>query len=341
MSVTIKDIATRLDLNFSSVSRALNNKPGVSEKTRKLVEKTAKDMGYQPNTLAKGLVSKNTNTIGVIMPDIINPVFGEITTGVIQTAKDHGYDTFICITNWDEKKEEEYLHTLLEKQVAGIIAKTVNNSFSKLFSSAEVPIVGFESWHGTQAFSSVESDNIMAGRLAGEHLKECGYKHPVLLPGPENSIAALQRSEGFFQSYNNIEDKSCKSMIFYGDYNIDSGYESFSHIIETHPETDAVMAGNDVIALGVLKYLNEHKIKEGKDIGVIGFDDITVSRLPNIDLTTVKQPKYSIGRIMTNLLLEEVDCINKGLSYYPQRILLEPSLIIRKTTRKKKNPAKS
>ncbi|MBI9101338.1 MAG: LacI family DNA-binding transcriptional regulator [Spirochaetales bacterium] len=335
MNVTIKDIANKLNMNFSSVSRALNNKPGVSDNTRKLVIRTAEEMGYHPNTLARGLVSRTNNTIGVIMPDIINPVFGTITTGLIETANNNDYDVFLCITNWNRKKEEDYIYTLLQKQVAGIIVKSVGDIDSPLFSSINIPLIGYESWSSTHHFSSVSTDNDKAGHIAGEHLIEYGYRKTAIFPGPENSFAGLIRCEGFYRACKDHDISPDKSRMFFGDYNIESGHKLASRLIKEFPDTDSILAGNDVIALGVLQYLEENNIKAGEDLGVVGFDNISFASLPHIELTTIKQQKYSIGRIMMNLLFEEINNKKQDIENFPQRILLEPELIVRSTTCKR------
>jgi len=332
MKVTIKDIANKLDLNFSSVSRALNNKPGVSEETRKLVEKTAKEMGYQPNIIARGLVSSRTRTIGVIIPDIINPLFGEITTAVIETANQNNYDVFLCISNWKKEKEEDYIHTILQKQVDGIIIKSVSNLHSKLLEDIIVPIVGYESCPTNHKFTSISTDNIKGGSIAAEHLLDYGYTNTVILSGPVNSSASANRRRGFIEAFQAKGLEYDESRIYFGDYNIESGYSTAELIFKEHPNTDSIFTGNDVMALGVLQYLAENKLSPGKDIGVLGFDNIHISRLPQIRLSTIKQPKYSIGRIMTNVLLDEIMNYNNGVENSPQRILLEPKLIIRETT---------
>ena len=332
MKVTIKDIAQKLDLNFSSVSRALNNKPGVSEETRRLVMKTAEEMGYRPNVIARGLVSRSTKTIGVIIPDIINPLFGAITTGVIETANAADYDVFLCISNWDSNKELDYIHAVQQKQVDGLIIKSVSDLNSKHLEEAHVPVVGYESWAMNNKFSSVSTDNIKGGYIAAKHLIECGYRRTAVISGPENSSASLFRRQGFMKAFeeHNLEYDSSKFCI--GEYDIQSGYTFAEQIIKEHPDTDSIFTNNDVLALGALMYMEENGIRPGKDIGVIGFDNIAIAGMPQIQLTTVKQPKHSIGRIMVNLLLDEIKNEKDDIVHYPQRILMEPELIIRKTT---------
>lgn len=330
--VTIKDIAHKLDLNFSSVSRALNNKPGVSEETRKMVMETAKEMGYRPNVIARGLVSNVTKTIGILMPDIINPLFGEITTAIIETANENDYNVFLCISNWNNEKEIDNIHAIQQKQVDGIIAKSVSDESGLLLENASVPVVGYETWMKNNKFSSVSTDNKKGGYIATKHLINCGYRKTGILHGPINSSEGLHRRNGFYKAYKEHSLTYDKSLLYFGDYNIKSGYSLARKLLKEHPDCDSVLAGNDVIALGVLQYLEEQGIKPGEEFGVIGFDNISFSHLPQIQLTTVKQPKSSIGRIITKLLFEEIKNKKEGIQNSPQRIMLEPELIIRKTT---------
>jgi len=334
MKITIKDIAQELNLNFSSVSRALNNKPGVSEETRKLVVDTAKRMGYKPNVIARGLVSSITKTIGVIIPDIQNPVFGDLTTAIIETANESEYDVFLCITNWDHEKEADYIQTVQQKQVDGIIIKSVQDGHSELLVDAQVPVVGFESWSGNNQFSSVSTDNKKGGYIAGLHLIESGYKNTAIVSGPINSTASINRRQGFMKACAENNMNVDTSLIYYGDYNIKGGYQIAKKVLKEHPDVDSFYACNDVMAIGVLQCLEENGIKPGKEIGVIGFDNIKMAGLPQIRLSTVKQPKNSIGRILTKVLLDEIHNKQEDIQNIPQRILLEPELIIRDTTQK-------
>ena len=332
MKVTIKDIAKKLDLNFSSVSRALNNKRWESEEPHRFEMDMAKEMGYRPNVIARGLVSRTTKTIGVIIPDIINPLFGEITTGIIETANSCDYDVFLCISNWDSRQELDYINTVQQKQVDGIVIKSVSDKNTNLLETASVPVVGYESWTANNKFSSVSTDNIKGGYLAAKHLIDCGYRKSAIFSGPENSAASIFRREGFIKAFQEYGHDFDSSKFCIGEYDINSGYNMAKQLLKEHPDTDSIFANNDVMALGVLHYLAEAGIKAGKDIGVIGFDNIKMAGLPQIQLTTIKQPKHSIGRIMINLLLDEIKNHNEHIQHYPQRILLEPELIIRKTT---------
>ncbi|HAK45761.1 MAG TPA: LacI family transcriptional regulator [Spirochaeta sp.] len=336
MQPTIKDIAKELDINFSSVSRALNNKPGVSEETRKLVIKTAAGMGYKPNSIARGLVNRSTKTIGVILPDIINPVFGAIATGIIDTANANDYDIFLCISNWSNKKERDYIHTIQQKQVDGLIIKTVDDSNQKLFKDIQVPVIGHESWSTNINYTSVSTDNEKGGYIAAKHLINCGYRKTGIIEGPIYASAGVYRRKGFIQGFRDSGLEFDENRIFSNKYDIESGYSLARELFNSYPDTDSIFNGNDFMALGTLKYLEENNLKPGKDVGVIGFDNIGMAGLPQIKLTTIKQPKYSIGRIMINVLLDEIAIKNQGNENFPQRIMLEPKLIHRGTTCRQK-----
>ena len=183
MNVTIKDIARELGICYSSVSRALNGKPGVSQETRKKITETAERMGYRPNELARGLVSRISKTIGVIIPEILNPLFNEITTGILETANKNKYDVFLCISNWDRKKEKEYLQTFIDKRVDGVIIKSADDSPADNFDNLNLPVIGFEKSSARENFSYVEVDNVKGGYIAADYLLECGYRKIAFIGG--------------------------------------------------------------------------------------------------------------------------------------------------------------
>lgn len=335
VSITIKDIARELSLSYSSVSRALNNKPGVSEETRKKIVKAAKQLGYRPNIIARGLVSKITGTIGVIFPEIVNPIFGEIMTGIFATADEHQYDIYLGISNWQTDQEEKLLDGFADKRVDGILVKSTDDSHRNLDKHADAPIVCFESWPDDVNHSSVSTDNFQCGYIAANHLLDCGYRNTAIVAGPKNSSAMHARYQGVLKAYSEHQVQFDDSRRYEGEYNIGSGYRLANHALNDHPEIDSIIAGNDVVALGVLKSLAENRRVPGDEIGVIGFDDIELAGLPQIQLTTVRQPAASIGRIVMQLLLDEISNRRKGIHTAPQRIFLAPSLVERQTTRKR------
>lgn len=170
MSPTIKDIAKELGISYSSVSRALNGKKGVSEETRKDIEQKARDLGYQPNDLARGLVNRMSKTIGVIIPDITNPFFSEIVKGIIEASKKENYDIFLCVSNWDATREEAYLKALRKKQVDGIIIKPARDQDVNIYKEIKLPLIVLENWDQLENACAISLNNQKGGYIAAKHL---------------------------------------------------------------------------------------------------------------------------------------------------------------------------
>lgn len=331
MTVTIKDIARELGISYSAVSRALNHKAGVSEKTRSKILETAERMGYQPNSLARGLVNKVSNTIGVVIPDILNPFFAEIIKGIMETTNNFGYDILLCVTGWEEKKEKEYIKTLQEKRVDGIILKSSKDRKDQVFDNIRVPFILLESWPTSSKCSFIEVDNEKGGYIAARHLIECGYKNIAFLGGKKDSYSNRQRLDGFKKAFEENPKGIENTYTFFGDFGMSSGYEMAWKLFNGENKIDAIFAGNDIIALGVLQCAEECGIKVPQELGVIGFDNISYARLPQIQLTTIHQPKYALGKIVLETLVDEIREKDHKII---KRITLEPELIVRKTTMK-------
>lgn len=331
MNVTIKDIAKSLGISYSSVSRALNNKPEVNEETKKKVIAQAKKMGYKPNAIARGLVTQESNTIGVIIPDIANSYYGEVTESIIETANENGYTIFLCISNWDIDLEKKYLKTLQENRVDGIILKPCKDDSSRNFDDEiYVPYILLEGWTDDPEYSSVSVDNTHGGYMATKHLLERGYKNIAFIGGLSNSISTINRIKGYTNALKEYKKAVDKNLILLGEFTIDSGYDLAKKLLQNKPDIDAIFVASDVMALGVLDYANTHGYNIPDELGIIGFDDIFYADLPQIQLTTMHQPKHDLGKYTLEFLL---DRIHEGKDTISKTIVLQSKLMDRKTTR--------
>ncbi|SNR98173.1 transcriptional regulator, LacI family [Anaerovirgula multivorans] len=337
MIVTIKDIAKNTNFSYATVSRALNSKPGISKKTREIILAEAEKMGYQPNGLARGLVMKHTNTIGLVIPDIVNPFFPEIARGVEDTASKLGYNVFLCNTSWDVDKESSYLKALLEKRVDGIIIKPACDRPCS-YSNSNIPMVLLNKMPRESKHSYIEIDNFKGGYLATKHLIEAGYKRIAFLGGIEDSYSTIERLEGYIHAFKQSNYKIDKSLIVYGDYNFKTGYANMTKLMGLENPPDAAFAVNDFNALGVLQFVGELGLSVPDEFGIVGFDNIQYAAFPQIQLTTISQPKYEIGKYATEALINQ---INNKTAKFMQKIILEPELIVRKTTLNSKSVAKA
>lgn len=330
MTVTIKDVAKEIGISYSSVSRALNQKEGVSEETRALIVETAKKMGYEPNDLARSLVNRKTKTVGVLVPDINNPFFCAIVTGIMEAATEKKYDVFLCISNWDIQKEQEYIKTLRKKQVDGIILKTAYHEKKVLYKELDIPVMFLESWGSNAGGNIVEVNNRKGGYLAATHLISCGYKKIGVLAGKANSYTSNERIEGYKEALSQKCFIFQEELIINGNsFSVDGGYKATEMLLKRDSSIDAIFAVNDVMALGALQYLDENKIKVPMQVGVVGFDDITYAGLPQIMLTTVSQPKEELGRIAFGTLYQSMI---SGANEITKKLTLEPELVVRNTT---------
>ena len=323
--VTIKDIAEQTGVSYATVSRTLNH---LSPATRDKVLAAAEEMGYRPNIHARSLKTNKTNTIALVLPDISNPFFADIAYAVDEYAFKHGYTTVVCNTNWNEELEKMHLNQLQNQRVDGIIYKPAGKLPVDL-SGVSIPSVILSCIPGENN-NYIEIDNYKGGQIAADHMIGCGYKHFAFIGGSKNSQSNEIRINGYRDRLAEHGFQLNSSHIFYGGFSIESGCEMAKELLEKFPEVDGIFCGNDVIALGVLQHLMEINKRIPEDIGVIGFDDIMLAGLPQIQMTTVAQPRIQMGILSAEMLINNID----NTDDQKHHIMLEPELVVRRSTRK-------
>jgi LacI family transcriptional regulator len=290
----------------------------------------AEKLGYQPNAIARGLVMGQTNTIGLVIPDITNPFFPEIARGVEDAANELGYNVFLCNTNWNDKKERAYLKILQEKRADGIIITPVSDDDDHYLNELSIPLIYISRAPGGPDKSFVVIDNVRGGFLATKHLIESGYKRIAFIGGKTEVHSNSERLEGYKLALNMYRYKIDESVIVNGTFKSESGYEIIKRLLKTDNPPDGVFAGNDIIALGVLQYVKEYGMDVPGDFGIVGFDDIPFASYPQIKLSTISQPKYLMGKSAAQILINEIKQKDKKET---KKIVLEPELVARGTTR--------
>ncbi len=330
MNVTIKDIARKLNISYATVSRALNDRYGVHPRTREKILNTAREMNYLPNAIARGLVTQHTETIGLVIPDITNPFFPEVARGIEDRAEEAGYSVFLCNTNWERERELRYLSLLSEKRVDGIILAPVSRktSTSKEYGDRTQPLVFVSDARRGMETSYVTIDNIRGGYLATNHLIDKGYRRIGFFGAAEDELTSDERYQGYARALKDAGIREYKKFVRLGDYSTNTGNRLITGMIEDGSFPDAIFAVNDLFALSVMQGIRESGLVIPNDIAVIGFDDIHFASFPEIQLTTVAQPKYRIGRMAVDLLLDQ---IREKPGTGKQEIILEPELIVRET----------
>lgn len=337
MGVTIKDIARLANVSVTTVSRVINNKSeGVSAETRQKILQLVEELGYKPNAIARGLVTKKTKTIGLIVPDISNPFFPDIARGVEDGAHIYGYNVFLCNTDDDLEKEIEYINALNEKYVDGIIFTGTGSISSSNFRhimeliKSGIPVVMMDRRIDSDEIYGVFVDNFEGGYLAARHLVELGHRKIACITGPLKVKNARERLEGYKKALSESGIEIDERLIYEGDYKMAGGMVGMEKLLKENEEITAVFTCNDLMAYGAYKTIRSLGRRIPDDISVVGFDDIQLSQIVEPSLTTVKQPSYDMGLAAARMLIKLVE----GKKVKERVMVFKPQLVVRRSTKK-------
>ncbi len=316
-----------LGVSISTVSRALNHSPAISEETRDRVGKAALGAKYVRNNLARGLSLRRSHLIGLMLPSITNPFFAEIARGAHDAAHLKSFVILLCDTQRSKKSENLFSQTLLGSQVAGTIlaGSVIAGEDTAIWKHANVPLVLAGRRLAGLGFSSVSVDNVAVGRLATQYLIGRGHKKIMYLGGPAESPATKDRHRGYLDSMHSC---GATPWVVSGDYTMEAGFQQASQIVQSKVRPTAVFAASDIMAIGLLMGLNNLGLNVPEDISVMGCDDIPMATLVKPRLTTVHVPMYDIGSKAMELLMNLVQGETKGPV---QSIILECTLAIRES----------
>ncbi|MDO9464533.1 MAG: LacI family DNA-binding transcriptional regulator [bacterium] len=338
--ITIYDVAKKAGVCHGTVSRCLNNKGYVKKETRRRIERAAKKLKYTPNYTAQVLITKKTQIIGVLIPDISNPFYPPVTKGVYDTVKKSGYHIILGNSYNELEEENSILKSFLFRGVDGIIfictEKKEEESTSQIleeFIKRDIPIVLIQRDGVNLSVDRIFINNIKGAYEATLHLIDIGHNRIGFISGATKSISSRERKEGYRKAllkHNLLIDRN---LVLEKGLGKEGGYEGMKQFLKMeHPPT-AVFAVNDVIAMGAMMAIKERGKKIPEDIALVGFDDIYPSAILNPSLTTVSQPKYEQGRLAAQLLVRRMtgdkDC-------FPENITLDTRLVIRESTLRKK-----
>jgi LacI family transcriptional regulator len=330
LKLTIAQIAKLANVSKATVSRALNGSGYVSEETRKKILEIVKKYDYVPDSKAVSLSKKKTNTIGIILPSVSGPFYGEVLKGAEEVLIHEGYFTLLVVldsNNNIKKARERYLKVIREKRVDGAIIfdPMLDQKTAIRIVEYGVPVIFL-----VKVFKEADSvtiDNFSASVAMMEHLiKDHGYKNIAFVRGPETSIDSEERYKGYMFS---VQKYGLETYVFNSDLTYEGGRKVFEKIKPFLKNLDAIFCANDEMALGIVKELKNEGIHPGEDIAVVGFDDAVWT--PHIEppLTTVHQPMYEYGKVAASRLLDRIrypDTFQKPLT-----IKLNWEIVIRKS----------
>lgn len=308
MKVTIKDIAKEANVSTATVSKVLNNKDQrISSETRALVLKIAKEKKYIRNSMARSLVTRKTNTIGLILPDITNPFFPELARGAEDKANEAGYMIMFANTDDDAEKETRYLNMLAGKMVDGIILtqSAHKEGNAKTLEALKLPIVLIDrDMELKNIRGRVLVDNFNGAYDGVSYLIERDHEKIAFITGPFSTTTSKDRLKGYEKALIDHNISINRQLIFEGEYKGQWGIDATEIILNKQIDVDAIFCGNDLIAINVIKTLKKNNIKVPEDIAVVGYDNIQISEMIEPSLTTVNQPIYEMGYKAVELLID-------------------------------------
>ena len=336
MNVTLKDIAVKTGFSITTVSLVLNNKTTrVSNKTKHIIKKVAQELNYIPNQTAISLVKKESKTLGLIVSDISNPFFSELSKGISAKAAEYGFNIMLCDTEDSYELTMRYLRILVSKNVDGIImtlSQDINdNNLSLIETFLEnhiLPVVLVERSDPLIMSDCVVGNHKMGSYLATRHLIELGHRNVGCITGPSHLEATKYRLEGFKTAFKESGLKFRKELVVEGNYHIESGCIGTKKILDIDSGITAIHVFNDMMAYGVFECLKDKGITVPDQISVVGFDDIFFSKMLYVPLTTIALPIHQMGGKAVQLLIERI--INNKLPWRCN--IVEPKLVVRKST---------
>ncbi len=305
MNITIYDVAREANVSMATVSRVVNGNPNVKPATRKKVLDVIDRLGYRPNAVARGLASKKTTTVGVIIPDIANIFFAELARGIEDIATMYNYNIILSNTDQNKEKEMHLFNTMLGKQVDGIVymGGDISDEHVAEFDRSPVPVVLAGSIDPSEKHPSVNIDYFAASKDAVSMFIKKGHERIAFVSGPlHDRITREYKLEGYKQALNEADIKFDEELVVEGDYTYDSGLDAWSKLSSLGQTPTAIFVGNDEMALGVVHGAQDNGVKIPTDVEIISFDNTRLALMVRPQLTSVVQPLYDIGAVAMRLL---------------------------------------
>lgn len=320
---TIRDVASEAGVSVATVSRVLNGKGYVNENTRKAVEAAIRKLAYKPNEVARSLYHHQSKLIGLVIPDITNPFFPEIARGVEDFFQEEGYHVMIGNSDESREKEVNYIEAFSQHNVMGIIS-TSSDDISQ-WAGLDIPVVLLDRIQDD--FPSVCADQEAGGKLAAQILLERGSRNITLMRGPHHLRTAQER---FLAALTELGRSSARFQVLNTAFSYHHALETAKQLFDCYPDTDGIIAANDMVAAAVLREALARGKKIPDELQIIGFDDIPISQLVYPALSTIHQPAYEMGMEAAKLLL---DCMHQQTNL-KKKIKLPIAFKDRETTRK-------
>ncbi len=336
-SVTIHDLARELNISASTVSRALNDNPRISQATKDKIRTLATKLGYQPNTIASNLRTQKTHTIGIVVPLINRYFFSTFISGVEDVAFEAGYNVIISQSKDLFDKENRVVHSLFSNRVDGIIVsvsmQTNKYDHFNLFANKNIPMVFFDRIAPDFKAHKILIDDFKCAHMATQHLIDQGCKRIAHLAGPTSLNTYRGRMNGYLDALKKNKLPVDEELVIYNRLTRVDGLTAIKQFLKLKNPPDAVLCGNDTSALSMIIYLREIGIRVPEDFCIVGFSNEPFSEVVTPAISTIRQPAFEMGQKAAELLIGEIE--QKRIPENYQTIIMPSDLIIRESSSKK------
>jgi DNA-binding LacI/PurR family transcriptional regulator len=329
--LSIKDIARLARVSHSTVSRALQNSPLVNTRTAEKIRQIAAESGYRASAVARGLVTKRTRTIGLVVTTIADPFASEVASGIEQAANDLGYSVFLADSNADPNREQQVVQSFAERRVDGIVVTSsrVGALYLPLLSEMRVPIVLVNNQHPGAFVHSVMIGNVAGSREAANHLIGLGHRRIAYLGDHLGYQSDTERFAGYQEALEAAAIPFVPELVVRGDGRPEEAMRAMEELLALSDPPTAVCCYNDMSALGAMRSIHLHGLRVPEDISVVGFDDLFLASYTQPRLTTVRQPMRRMGLLAMESLFRLMSGEDSEI-----RITVEAELIVRESTAK-------
>jgi LacI family transcriptional regulator len=331
MPVTLQDIADRLNVSVATVSRALAGYGDVADETRQRVLRVADELGYRPNVIARRLQQQRTETIGFVIPThgprFSDPFFSELLAGIGNEAAEREYDLLVSTRAPGAEEMGVYERMVMEQRVDGMLVVRTRHQDPRILYLAEqgFPFVAFGRSDLAIDFPYLDVNSGAGIRQLTQHLIDRGHRRIAYIGAPEDLVFAQQRLSGYREALEANGVPFDPALVATGELTERSGYEANRTLLTRRPRPTAIVASNDLMAMGAISAAQQLGLTVGEDVAVTGFDDVPLAAHAHPPLTTARQPIYEIGRRICHMLI----CLLKDESLAERHVLLEPELVIR------------
>jgi LacI family transcriptional regulator len=328
--MTIKDVARQAGVGIATVSRTLHGSAQVSPKTAARVLQVVEELGYRPNSSAQSLASGRSHMLGLVVSDITNPFFPELVKGFEDVALLNGYDVLVASTNYDPTRTALCVRRLIERKIDGVAIMTseVDPSLKDTFARRKVPLVFLDVGSVGKGVSNVKVDYGTGISQAVEHLSQLGHRRIAFISGPDRLASARERRDMFIARLTLPRmDPPREILLEEGNHRVDGGLDAMRRLLRRTPPPTAVIASNDLTAIGAMRALRQAGLRVPEDMSLVGFDDIQMAEFTEPPLTTVRLLRTEVARLACAALMQLIGSPGTGAEFH-----MSTALIVRSST---------